>query len=189
MSDLELLMLIGSEVDVGHWVRERDYQTFQRELKHVLHRARRLVGKRVVVADGRVVTAITRAERQQIVCCEALADVAAAIKPCGGHAWQMSTLNRGQKAGRKELRSRTCGRGSANNVLSTYRTQAEAIVWAKARGHLPLVARVRNTNKGNPRPLAVCRVAPRFCLPGRELTSSSPYLLVLKALRLGCASS
>ena len=38
----------------------------------------------------------------------------------------------------------------ANNVLSTYRTQAEAIVWAKARGHLPLVARVRNTNKGNP---------------------------------------
>ena len=57
MSDLELLMLIGSEVEGGHWVRERDYQTFERELKHVLHRARRLVGKRVVVADGRVVTA------------------------------------------------------------------------------------------------------------------------------------
>jgi hypothetical protein len=38
----------------------------------------------------------------------------------------------------------------ANSVLSTHRTQAEAISWAKARGHSPLVARVRNTNKGNP---------------------------------------
>ena len=38
----------------------------------------------------------------------------------------------------------------ADNVLSTHRTQAEAVAWAKTRGHSPLVARVRNTNKGNP---------------------------------------
>ena len=31
-----------------------------------------------------------------------------------------------------------------------YRTQAEAIAAAKALGHQPLIARVRNTNKGNP---------------------------------------
>jgi hypothetical protein len=31
-----------------------------------------------------------------------------------------------------------------------YRTQAEAVADAKRLGHKPLVARVRNTNKGNP---------------------------------------
>ncbi len=56
-TDIDLLMLIGTEVDDGHFVRERDYQAFERELMHVLHRARRLIGKRLVVADGRVVTA------------------------------------------------------------------------------------------------------------------------------------
>jgi hypothetical protein len=34
----------------------------------------------------------------------------------------------------------------ADSVLSTHRTQAEAIQWAKARGHHPLVARVRHLN-------------------------------------------
>jgi len=38
----------------------------------------------------------------------------------------------------------------ANSVLSTHRTQADAIAWVKAQGHSPLVARVRNTNMGNP---------------------------------------
>lgn len=31
-----------------------------------------------------------------------------------------------------------------------YRTQAEAIAAAKQLGHSPLIARVRNTSKGNP---------------------------------------
>ena len=31
-----------------------------------------------------------------------------------------------------------------------YKTQAEAVTSAKALGHSPLTARVRNTNKGNP---------------------------------------
>ena len=38
----------------------------------------------------------------------------------------------------------------ADSVLSVHRTQDAAIAWAKAHGHSPHVARVRNTNKGNP---------------------------------------
>jgi len=34
----------------------------------------------------------------------------------------------------------------ADNVLATRRTQREAIDWAKAQGHRPLVARVRHLN-------------------------------------------
>lgn len=34
----------------------------------------------------------------------------------------------------------------ADHVLATTRTQKEAIDWAKARGHSPLVARVRHLN-------------------------------------------
>jgi hypothetical protein len=35
-------------------------------------------------------------------------------------------------------------------TLTNYSTQSQAITEAKALGHQPLVARVRNTNKGNP---------------------------------------
>ena len=34
----------------------------------------------------------------------------------------------------------------ADSVLSTHKTQREAINWAKAHGHSPLVARVRHLN-------------------------------------------
>lgn len=34
----------------------------------------------------------------------------------------------------------------ADNVLATFRTQHEAIIWAKQKGHHPLVARVRHLN-------------------------------------------
>jgi len=34
----------------------------------------------------------------------------------------------------------------ADNVLATTKTQKEGIDWAKARGHQPLVARVRHLN-------------------------------------------
>ena len=34
----------------------------------------------------------------------------------------------------------------ADNVLATFRTQKEAIDWAKGDGHSPLVARVRHLN-------------------------------------------
>lgn len=34
----------------------------------------------------------------------------------------------------------------ANGVLGTFKTQKEAIDWAKGKGHKPLVARVRHEN-------------------------------------------
>ena len=34
----------------------------------------------------------------------------------------------------------------ADHVLATYKTQAEAIAWAKTNGHRPYVARVRHLN-------------------------------------------
>ena len=39
----------------------------------------------------------------------------------------------------------------ADHQLGAFKTQEEAIDWAKAKGHSPLVARVRNlSNKKNP---------------------------------------
>jgi hypothetical protein len=35
---------------------------------------------------------------------------------------------------------------AADHVLATFGTQAQAILWAKAQGHRPLVARVRHLN-------------------------------------------
>jgi hypothetical protein len=55
--DLELIRWIGTEVEGGYLVRERDFQALDRELKQWRQRARRLVGKRLVVEGGRVVTA------------------------------------------------------------------------------------------------------------------------------------
>ena len=37
----------------------------------------------------------------------------------------------------------------ASHVLGTFKTQKEAIDWAKANGHAPLVARVRHLNDRN----------------------------------------
>ncbi len=34
----------------------------------------------------------------------------------------------------------------ANHALGTFKTQKEAIDWAKSQGHAPLVARVRHLN-------------------------------------------
>ncbi|MDP9154680.1 MAG: hypothetical protein M3O74_10565 [Pseudomonadota bacterium] len=40
--------------------------------------------------------------------------------------------------------------GDARVNQTAYKTQEQAIKDAKSLGHKPLVARVRNTNKGNP---------------------------------------
>ncbi len=55
--DSELILLIGTRVDGGYLVREKDYQEAERILKELLRRLRRLVGKRLIVADDRIVTA------------------------------------------------------------------------------------------------------------------------------------
>jgi hypothetical protein len=57
MKDSELIVLIGTEVGDGYLVRNEDYQEVERVLKNLLQRFRRVVGKRLVVAEGRIVTA------------------------------------------------------------------------------------------------------------------------------------
>ena len=55
--DLELAQYIGTEVEEGILVREKDYRNFERQIKKMLDDARRLVGRRLVQKDGVVVTA------------------------------------------------------------------------------------------------------------------------------------
>jgi hypothetical protein len=55
--DVALVTLIGTEVEGGLLVRQKDFQAFDRELKQLRNHARRLVGKRLVIEDGRLVTA------------------------------------------------------------------------------------------------------------------------------------
>jgi len=55
--DSELIVLIGTEVDDGYLVLSRDYQEVERALKTFLQRCRRIVGKRLVVTNGHIVTA------------------------------------------------------------------------------------------------------------------------------------
>jgi uncharacterized protein YcbK (DUF882 family) len=56
-NDAELIVLIGTEVDDGYLVREKDYREVEHRLKQLLKTFRRLVGKRLVVKNGQVVTA------------------------------------------------------------------------------------------------------------------------------------
>jgi hypothetical protein len=55
--DSELIVLIGTEVDDGYLVRNKDYQDVERFVKGFLKRLRRVVGKRLVVKHNRIVTA------------------------------------------------------------------------------------------------------------------------------------
>jgi hypothetical protein len=54
--DIELIAWIGTEVEGGYFVREKDFEALDRELKQIRQRARRLIGKRLVVERDRVVT-------------------------------------------------------------------------------------------------------------------------------------
>jgi hypothetical protein len=64
LDDLELIEWIGTEVEGGHVLRERDFQAFERGLKRWIARGRRLVGKRVV-HDGAVVVTVYHAGRRE----------------------------------------------------------------------------------------------------------------------------
>ena len=55
--DLDLIMMIGTEVGDGYIVLTRDCKAAERELKRLLDRVRRLDGKRLVIDGGRVITA------------------------------------------------------------------------------------------------------------------------------------
>jgi hypothetical protein len=63
--DAELIALVGTEVEGGHLVRDKDYQEIERALKALLKRLRRLVGKRLVISSGRIVTAYHASKQQQ----------------------------------------------------------------------------------------------------------------------------
>lgn len=63
--DLELIRWIGTEVEGGYLVREKDFQALDRELRQLRDQARRLVGKRLVLAGDQLVTAYHAARRKQ----------------------------------------------------------------------------------------------------------------------------
>jgi hypothetical protein len=63
-NDAELIVLIGTQIDDGYLVRERDYREAEQSLKQLLQNFRRLVGKRLVVKNGQIVTAY-RASKQK----------------------------------------------------------------------------------------------------------------------------
>jgi hypothetical protein len=55
--DAELITVIGTIVDDGYYVRNKDCDNVERILKNLLDRVRRIRGKRLVVASGQIVTA------------------------------------------------------------------------------------------------------------------------------------
>jgi hypothetical protein len=57
IKDADLIALIGTEVADGFLILAQDCQQIERELKGLLDRIRRLQGTRLVVANGRIVTA------------------------------------------------------------------------------------------------------------------------------------
>jgi hypothetical protein len=65
LRDADLIAMLGSAVADGYLVREKDYQAVERRIKHLLVRVRRLRGKRLVVANGRIITAFHVTRRQQ----------------------------------------------------------------------------------------------------------------------------
>lgn len=54
--DLDLVMLIGTEVEDGYFVRNKDCEAMERQLRRLADRVRHLKGKYVVVADAQIVT-------------------------------------------------------------------------------------------------------------------------------------
>lgn len=64
-SDVELIELIGSEVPDGYLVSAKDRQAVEHELRKLIQRIRRLEGKRVVVAEERIVTTAFHASRRE----------------------------------------------------------------------------------------------------------------------------
>ena len=64
-NDAELIVLIGTEVDDGYLVRDKDYQLLELAMKTLLKRFERLVGKRLVTSEGRIVTAYHASKKRQ----------------------------------------------------------------------------------------------------------------------------
>lgn len=63
--DAELIALVGTEVEGGYLVLDKDYKELERQLKGLLQRLRRVIGKRLVLDGGRVLTAYHASGRQR----------------------------------------------------------------------------------------------------------------------------
>jgi hypothetical protein len=63
--DLGLAMQIGTEVDDGFLVREKDVQSYVRVLKHQIERAEKLIGTRIVNDGDSVITVYRAGKRKQ----------------------------------------------------------------------------------------------------------------------------
>lgn len=68
-SDIDLILAIGSEVEGGVLVRNKDCQALVNDLKNFIQRIQRLKGKRLVIGDGCVVTAYqaNQSEEQRLL--------------------------------------------------------------------------------------------------------------------------
>jgi hypothetical protein len=71
MDDAELIAMVGTEVEDGYLLRHADYQEIEHALKKFLERLRRIRGKRLVIATGRIVTAYhaTRSHQRRLLRC------------------------------------------------------------------------------------------------------------------------
>jgi len=64
LADAELAVLIGTEVDDGHLVLEKNCRCLEGQLKALIDRVMKLRGRRVVTASGRIVTAYHASRRR-----------------------------------------------------------------------------------------------------------------------------
>jgi hypothetical protein len=65
MEESELIAQYGTPVADGYLFREEDYEVLENEMMMWLERIRRLRGKRLIIADGRVVTAYHATKKQR----------------------------------------------------------------------------------------------------------------------------
>jgi hypothetical protein len=56
IDDLELILSLGTEVEDGYLIREKDFRDFERKMKSLMAQAKRLRGKRIVVAGNEIIT-------------------------------------------------------------------------------------------------------------------------------------
>lgn len=65
--EIEIIQSLGTEVEGGYLVLKRDFQEYERNQKKLIERARKLVGKRVVM-DGNVMVTAYHANQSKERC-------------------------------------------------------------------------------------------------------------------------
>ena len=77
LKDADLIASIGTEVEGGYLVRHKDYQEMERALKAFLHRLKNVVGKRLVLANGQIITSYhtSYSHRRRLIRCARESDL------------------------------------------------------------------------------------------------------------------